>query len=87
MHIIGIALIKFLNVLSWLIVIQCLMSWFPGARYSKGYEMISMFTEPLVGPIRNVLFRYIDIPIDFSPVVAIFAISMMQKIIAMFLFW
>lgn len=87
MHIIGIALIKFLNVLSWLIVIQCLMSWFPGARYSKGYEMISMFTEPLVGPIRNVLFRYIDIPIDFSPIVAIFAISMMQKIIAMFLFW
>lgn len=87
MHIIGIALIKFLNILSWLIIIQCLMSWFPGARYSKGYEMISMFTEPLVGPIRNVLFRYIDIPIDFSPIVAIFAISMIQKLVAMFLFW
>ena len=87
MQIIGIALIKLLDVITWLIVIQCLMSWFPGARYSKGYEMISMFTEPLVGPIRNVLFRYIDIPIDFSPIVAIFAISMMQKIIAMFLFW
>lgn len=87
MHIIGIALIKFLNILSWLIIIQCLMSWFPGARYSKGYEMISMFTEPLVGPIRNVLFRYIDIPIDFSPIVAIFAISMIQKLVAMFLIW
>ena len=81
MHIIGIALIKFLNVLSWLIVIQCLMSWFPGARYSKGYEMISMFTEPLVGPIRNVLFRYIDIPIDFSPIIAFFVISMVQRLI------
>ena len=87
MQIIGIALIKLLNLLNWLIIIQCLMSWFPGARYSKGYEIISMFTEPLVGPIRDVLFRYIDIPIDFSPIVAIFAISMIQKLVVMFLFW
>ena len=87
MQIIAVLLIKLLNLLTWLILIQCLMSWFPGARYSKAYEILSMFTEPLVGPIREVLFRYIDIPIDFSPIVAIFAISMMQKIIAMFLFW
>lgn len=86
MQIIGIALIKLLDVITWLIVIQCLMSWFPGARYSKGYEIISMFTEPLVGPIRDVLFRYIDIPIDFSPIVAFFVISMIQKLIVM-LIW
>ena len=87
MQLIAVLLMKLLDILTWLILIQCLMSWFPGARYSKAYEIISMFTEPLVGPIREVLFRYIDIPIDFSPIVAIFAISMMQKIIAMFLFW
>lgn len=81
MQIIGIALIKLLNLLNWLIIIQCLMSWFPGARYSKGYEIISMFTEPLVGPIRDVLFKYIDIPIDFSPIISLFVISMMQKLI------
>lgn len=81
MQIIAVLLIKLLNLLTWLILIQCLMSWFPGARYSKAYEILSMFTEPLVGPIREVLFRYIDIPIDFSPIIAFFVISMVQRLI------
>lgn len=81
MQMIAVLLIKLLNILNWLILIQCLMSWFPGARYSKAYEVLSMFTEPLVGPIREVLFRYIDIPIDFSPIIAFFIISMVQKLI------
>lgn len=81
MQIIAVLLIKLLNLLTWLILIQCLMSWFPGARYSKAYEILSMFTEPLVGPIREVLFRYIDIPIDFSPIIAFFVISMAQRLI------
>ena len=80
MQIIAVLLIKLLNLLTWLILIQCLMSWFPGARYSKAYEILSMFTEPLVGPIREVLFRYIDIPIDFSPIIAFFVISMVQRL-------
>lgn len=81
MQMIAVLLIKLLNILTWLILIQCLMSWFPGARYSKAYEILSMFTEPLVGPIREVLFRYIDIPIDFSPIIAFFVISMAQRLI------
>lgn len=81
MQMIAVLLIKLLNVLTWLIIIQCLMSWFPGARYSRVYEILSMFTEPLVGPIREVLFRYIDIPIDFSPIIAFFIISMVQRLI------
>lgn len=81
MYMIAELLIKLLNILSWLILIQCLMSWFPGARYSKIYEILNMFTEPLVGPIRETLFRYIDIPIDFSPIVAFFIISVAQRLI------
>ncbi len=84
MHIIAVLLIKFLNLLTWLIIIQCLLSWFPEARYSKPYEVLSMITEPLVGPIREFLFRYIDIPIDFSPVIAIFIISFAQRLIYTF---
>lgn len=86
MQMIAVLLIKLLNILTWLIIIQCLMSWFPGARYSKVYEILSMFTEPLVGPIREVLFRYIDIPIDFSPIIAFFVISIVQRLI-MSLIW
>ena len=81
MQMIAVLLIKLLNVLTWLIIIQCLMSWFPGARYSRAYEILSMFTEPLVGPIREVLFRYIDIPIDFSPIIAFFILLMVQRLI------
>ena len=77
MHIIAVLLVRLLNLLTWLIIIQCLMSWFPGARYSKPYEILSMITEPLVGPIRELLFRYID----FSPVIAIFLISFVQRLI------
>lgn len=86
MQMIAVLFIKLLNILTWLIIIQCLMSWFPGARYSKVYEILSMFTEPLVGPIREVLFRYIDIPIDFSPIIAFFVISIVQRLI-MSLVW
>lgn len=81
MQMIAVLLIKLLNILSWIILIQCLMSWFPGARYSRVYEILSMFTESLVGPIRELLFRYIDIPIDFSPIIAFFVISMAQRLI------
>lgn len=81
MQMIAVLLIKLLNILSWIILIQCLMSWFPGARYSRVYEILSMFTEPLVGPIRELLSRYIDIPIDFSPIIAFFVISMAQRLI------
>ncbi|MEG0855084.1 MAG: YggT family protein [Terrisporobacter sp.] len=81
MQIIAVFLIKLLNILTWLIVIQCLMSWFPGARMSKAYEVINMFTEPLVGPIRDLLFKYINIPIDFSPIVAFFIISILKNLI------
>ena len=81
MQMIAIVLVKFLDILTWIILIQCLMSWFPGARYSRVYEILSMFTEPLVGPIRELLFRYIDIPIDFSPIIAFFLISIVQRLI------
>ena len=79
MQMIAVLLIKLLNILSWIILIQCLMSWFPGARYSRVYEILSMFTEPLVGPIRELLFRYIDIPIDFSPIIALFVIDFVLR--------
>ena len=81
MHMIAVILIKFLDIFSWIILIQCLMSWFPGARYSRAYEILSTFTEPLMGPIRELLFRYINIPIDFSPIIAFFLISMLQRLI------
>ncbi|WP_455538482.1 YggT family protein [Terrisporobacter sp.] len=81
MQMIAVVLIKLLNVLTLMIFVQCLMSWFPGARNSKVYDILSMFTEPLVGPIREILFRYIDIPIDFSPIIAFFIISLAQRLI------
>ena len=81
MQMIAIVLVKFLDILTWIILIQCLMSWFPGARYSKIYEILNTLTEPIMYPIRELLFRYIDIPIDFSPIIAFFLISIVQRLI------
>ena len=81
MQMIAIVLVKFLDILTWIILIQCLMSWFQGARYSKIYEILNTLTEPIMYPIRELLFRYIDIPIDFSPIIAFFLISIVQRLI------
>lgn len=59
----------------WVIVIWCLLSWFPNARGTRLGEIIDRLVEPYM--------RWFDfIPplggISFSPVVAIFVLYMVQ---------
>lgn len=72
MYILGISLI---------ILIQCILSWIPSIRYSKIYELLSIVTDPIEEPIREVLYKYVSIPIDFSPVIAILLIELMKKLV------
>ena len=81
MYILAISLIKLLNLISFIILIQCLLSWIPSIRMSKIYEVLSIVTDPIEEPIRQVLYRYVSIPIDFSPVVAILLIELMKRLV------
>lgn len=58
------------------IVVYCLMSWFPGALQSK----FGMFLDRIVSPFLN-LFHFIPpiFNIDFSPVVALIVLELVEK--------
>ena len=86
MSVLGISLIRLLDVISCIIVIQCVLSWIPSIRMSKLYEALSIITDPIEEPIRKVQYRYVSIPVDFSPIVAILLIQLLQRIVYI-IFW
>ena len=59
---------------SYALIVYILMSWFPGAQDSTFGQLLARIAEPFLEPFRRM------IPnlgmIDFSPIVAIFAIHM-----------
>ncbi len=60
------ALIGFLE---RLMLVAALMSWVPLLRLSRRYQAISMVLEPLMAPVRSLLFRIPGMdrfPLDLS---------------------
>ena len=75
-------LVKLLDFYEWLIVIWCLMSWFP-IREGSLIGDIAVVINRLVAPYISLFRRFIP-PlggIDFSPIVAIVALSLVQNLI------
>jgi YggT family protein len=71
-----------------LIFVYVILSWIPQARNSKWGNILSMFVEPIFSPVRKLLSRIESIkmlPIDLSPIVAWFLLSILQGIIQMML--
>lgn len=73
-------LLWLLNVYALILLVRALMSWFdPGFRSQVG-QIIFKLTEPVVGPIRQVMPSTGGI--DFSVMIAIFLIYILRSIIA-----
>lgn len=70
-------LIKFvINIYTFLIVIRAIISWVNPDPYNPVVRMLDKFTEPILYPIRKVLWRVTgNLPIDFSPLIAIVLIQ------------
>lgn len=65
--------VAILNVLELLLVVRCLMSWFPQVQASSIYDFIYSVTEPMLRPIRSFLMRFEALrmmPFDFSVLIA-----------------
>jgi len=73
----------FFRVLQLLILARVLLSWFPNVdRYSPGVKFIYSATEPIMGPVRDFMSRHINTGmIDFSPIVVLLLLNMVQNFI------
>ena len=65
-----------------LIVVYCLMTWFP-KREGSLLADVNAVLEQLVGPYLNFFRRFIPAMggIDFSPVIAILALSLIERVL------
>ena len=88
MVILGQLLILLLNIFFWIIIAQVVLSWLIAfdvinIRNAKAQNLILMLnkiTEPVFRPLRKVIPAIGGI--DITPIIIIFAISFLQKIIA-----
>ena len=73
---------KFLDILQWLIILDALMSWFIPPRSNAFSRAIGVIIDPIVEPFRKLQDRFSSgsIPIDFSPILAIFALQILESL-------
>lgn len=81
MLILKIALVRLLDVITWMIIIKALMSWFPGAMDSKIYQIISELTDPIEAPVRKAMSKFTGGPVDFSPMISIIILMVISRLI------
>lgn len=79
MYIIGKALYYLFNILSWTIVIKAVLSWIPNGG-GQLYHILASITEPIEAPIRSILSRYTNGPLDFTPIVAILLLTLLERV-------
>jgi YggT family protein len=72
------------NIFFWLIIIRAILSWIRPAGYSKFWADLNRtlyaLTEPILSPIRNALPGG-GMGIDWSPLVALFLLQILQRIV------
>ena len=81
MTLIRISLAYLIEIISWIIVIKSLFTWVPSLMDTKLFRIMVELTDPIEEPIRRVLKRYYNGPVDFSPLVAIIILALLRGII------
>lgn len=74
----------FFEVLTWLIIIRCILTFVRHDPYQPIIRFIYEVTEPIMAPFRRM------IPaaggMDFSPIVVLLAITLVQRIVIQLLY-
>ncbi len=68
----------------WVIIIGAIVSWVNPSPYHPVVRVINRLTEPVLRPIRRVLPPIAGL--DFSPVVAIFIVYLLQGVLVPLLY-
>lgn len=72
------------ELLSILIVVRALVSWLPLSEDNKFNSFLVLMTEPIMDPIRRLLYKFEftrELPVDFSPIVAIILLGIISSIL------
>jgi len=76
---------KFFDLLYFLIMIRIILSWIPSARDTGIGRVIYNLTEPILGPIRQMLDASPiggGMMLDFSPVIALFVMKIASVVLS-----
>jgi len=65
---------------TYLIIARVILSWVKLNPYNQYIQLLYKVTEPVLEPFRN-LFSSFNIGVDFSPILAIFALNFVKNII------
>ena len=75
--------VPIIGLLKWIVFIRVILSWVNADPYNFLVQIIYRISEPLLAPFRNLVPSY-RIGLDFSPMIAILALIMLQVIIMNF---
>lgn len=71
-----------LSIISLAIIVRAFLSWVYPIGKDPYTRVLLDVTEPLLAPIRSLLARILPLPIDFSPIVVILLIQLLQRWLA-----
>ena len=87
MSLLAYSLITIIQKLFWLvdilILIRVLLSWIP--INNNFTELIYNLTEPMLKPFKDFLNKYINLPIDFSPLLFLLCLEAVERILIRFI--
>lgn len=70
-----------LTLITLAVIVRALLSWFYPVGKDPWTRLLLDITEPLLAPVRNLMSRVLPIPIDFSPIVVILLINLLQRML------
>ena len=83
MSLLAYSLITIIEKLFWLvnilILIRVLLSWV--STNNNFTELIYNITDPMLKPFKDVLDKYLNLPIDLSPLLFIITVEAVEKIL------
>ena len=73
-----------LRIIEGLIIVRIILSWFPIRKDHPIIVILYQLTEPILGPIRNLIAKSAigsNLMLDLSPIIAFLLISVLRNII------
>ena len=87
MSLLAYSLITIIEKLFWLvnilILIRVLLSWV--STNNNFTDLIYNITDPMLKPFKDVLDKYLNLPIDFSPLLFLLCLQAVERILIRFI--